>query len=52
MKLYKIKRSEIDNKGRGLYATRDIKEFLIWSKKVGNDLSTPQIGRASCRERV
>ena len=26
MKLYKIKKSDIDNKGRGLYATRDIKE--------------------------
>ena len=26
MKLYKIKKSRIDNKGRGLYATRDIKE--------------------------
>ena len=26
MKLYKIKKSDIDKKGRGLYATRDIKE--------------------------
>ena len=26
MKLYKIKKSKIDNKGRGLYAIRDIKE--------------------------
>ena len=26
MKLYKIKRSKIDKKGRGLYATRDIKK--------------------------
>ncbi len=26
MKLYKIKKSGIDNKGKGLYATRDIKE--------------------------
>ena len=25
MKLYKIKKSDIDKKGRGLYATRDIK---------------------------
>ena len=25
MKLYKIKRSKIDNKGRGLYATKNIK---------------------------
>ena len=26
MKLYRIKKSKIDNKGRGLYATKDIKE--------------------------
>ena len=26
MKLYKIRKSQIDNKGRGLYATKDIKE--------------------------
>ena len=26
MKLYKIKKSNIDNKGRGLYATKNIKE--------------------------
>tara|TARA_B110001452_G_C14845501_1_gene295303 strand:- start:24 stop:512 length:489 start_codon:yes stop_codon:yes gene_type:complete len=26
MKLYKVKKSKIDNKGRGLYATKDIKE--------------------------
>ena len=26
MKLYRIKKSNIDNKGRGLYAARDIKE--------------------------
>ena len=26
MKLYRIKKSDIDKKGRGLYATKDIKE--------------------------
>ena len=26
MKLYRIKKSNIDKRGRGLYATRDIKE--------------------------
>ena len=26
MKLYRIKKSNIDNKGRGLYATKNIKE--------------------------
>ena len=26
MKLYRIKKSDIDKKGKGLYATKDIKE--------------------------
>ena len=33
MKLYKIKKSDIDKRGRGLYATRNIKEGtkkLLW----------------------
>ena len=30
MKLYRIKKSAIDKKGRGLYATRDIKESHVW----------------------
>ena len=45
MKLYKIKKSKIDNKGRGLYATKDIKSGtkiidyigkIITNKKVDN----------------
>ena len=39
MKLYKIKKSGIDNKGRGLYATRDIKEgtkIIDYDRKTYN----------------
>ena len=45
MKLYKIKKSDIDKKGRGLYATKDIKagtkvidyigKLIIWRCLVG-----------------
>ena len=37
MKLYKIKKSKIDNKGRGLYAANDIKEgtrIIDYSGKI------------------
>ena len=37
MKLYKIKKSKIDNKGRGLYAAKDIKEgtkIINYSGKI------------------
>ena len=40
MKLYRIKRSKIDKKGRGLYATRDIKEL----SKSPLSLSVPPPG--------
>ena len=33
MKLYKIKKSKIDNKGRGLYAVKDIKEGELFTYK-------------------
>ena len=39
MKLYKIKKSKIDNKGRGLYATRDIKEGTKIIDYVGKIIS-------------
>ena len=39
MKLYKIKKSGIDNKGRGLYATRDIKEGTKIIDYVGKPVS-------------
>jgi len=40
MKLYRVKKSNIDRNGRGLYATKDIKEgivvgFSIFDGKVG-----------------
>ena len=39
MKLYKIKRSGIDKKGRGLYATKDIKEGTKIINYVGKLIS-------------
>ena len=44
MKLYKIKKSSIDNKGRGLYASRDIKEgtkIIDYIGKICNILKVP-----------
>ena len=37
MKLYRIKKSKIDKKGRGLYATRDIREGTKIIDYVGMD---------------
>ncbi len=42
MKLYKIKKSGIDNKGRGLYATRDIKEGTKIINYVGKLITKKQ----------
>ena len=42
MKLYKIKKSGIDNKGRGLYATRDIKEGTKIIDYVGKLMTKKQ----------
>ena len=42
MKLYKIKKSMIDNKGRGLYATRDIKEGTKIIDYVGKLITKKQ----------
>ena len=42
MKLYKIKKSGIDNKGRGLYATRDIKEGTKIIDYVGKLITKKQ----------
>ena len=36
MKLYKIKKSKIDNKGRGLYAAKDIKAWYEELKVLYN----------------
>ena len=39
MKLYKVKKSKIDNKGRGLYATKDIKSGTKIIDYVGKILT-------------
>ena len=43
MKLYKIKKSGIDNKGRGLYATRDIKEGTKIIDYIGKLITKKQM---------
>ena len=42
MKLYRVKKSNIDRKGRGLYATRDIKEGIRIIDYVGNIITKKQ----------
>ena len=42
MKLYKIKRSSIDKKGRGLYATKDIKEGTKIINYIGKLITKKQ----------
>ena len=42
MKLYKIKKSDIDKKGKGLYATRDIKEGTKIIDYVGKLITKKQ----------
>ena len=41
MKLYKIKKSKIDKKGRGLYAARDIKEGTKIINYLGKEFVIP-----------
>ena len=43
MKLYRIKRSKIDKKGRGLYATRDIKEGTKIINYVGKIITNKEL---------
>ena len=43
MKLYKIKKSKIDNKGRGLYAAKDIKEGTKIINYLGKIISNKQV---------
>ena len=43
MKLYKIKRSKIDKKGRGLYATRDIKEGIKIINYIGKIITNKEV---------
>ena len=42
MKLYKIKKSNIDKKGRGLYATKNIKEGTRIIDYVGKIITKKQ----------
>ena len=43
MKLYKIKRSQIDNKGRGLYAIKDIKEGTKIINYLGKIITNKEV---------
>ena len=43
MKLYKIKKSNIDNKGRGLYAARDIKEGTKIIDYIGKIITNKEV---------
>ena len=43
MKLYKIKKSKIDNKGRGLYATKDIKSGTKIINYIGKILTNKEV---------
>ena len=43
MKLYKIKRSKIDNKGRGLYAAKNIKKGTRIINYIGKIISNKEV---------
>ncbi len=43
MKLYRIKKSKIDNKGRGLYATRDIKAGTKIINYIGKIITNKEV---------
>ena len=43
MKLYRIKKSKIDNKGRGLYAKKDIKKGIKIIDYVGKIITNKQV---------
>ena len=49
MKLYKIKKSNIDRKGRGLYAVKDIKEGTRIIDYVGKIITKKQLSQNSRR---
>ena len=46
MKLYVIKKSKIDNKGRGLYASRDIKEGTKIINYIGKIISNNEVEKS------
>ena len=43
MKLYKIKKSKIDNKGRGLYATKDIRAGTKIINYIGKIITNKKV---------
>ena len=43
MKLYRIRKSKIDNKGRGLYATQDVKEGTKIIDYVGKIITNKEV---------
>ena len=47
MKLYRIKKSNIDNKGRGLYATTDIKEGTKIIDYLGKIITNKQVDESN-----
>ena len=47
MKLYKIKKSKIDNKGRGLYATKDIKAGTKIINYIGKILTNKEVDESN-----
>ena len=46
MKLYKIKKSKIDKRGRGLYATRDIKEGTKIINYIGKIITNKEVEKS------
>ena len=47
MKLYKIRKSKIDNKGRGLYATKDIKEGTKIINYLGKIITNKEVEQSN-----
>ena len=47
MKLYRIKRSKIDNKGRGLYATKDIKTGTKIINYIGKIITNKEVDESN-----
>ena len=47
MKLYQIKKSKIDNKGRGLYATKNIKEGTKIIDYIGKIITNKEVDESN-----
>ena len=50
MKLYKIKKSKIDKRGRGLYATRDIKEGTKIIDYIGKIITNEEVDESTLKD--